>query len=640
MAIASAAVEIRKESKQHANLVNALRGRVEKSRRAMSQRYEQWRRNEEQFLAYMPARELDIDRRNLKTAGIPQYTTIEIPYSYALLMTAHTYYSTVFLSRDPVFQYMGRHGETQTAEQAVEALMHYQVNSGANLMPLYIWLLDVGKYGLGVVGHYWDEELIVTSQVVESPRTFMGAAIPGTKHKVRKTFEIPGYVGNRVFNTRPQDFLPDPSVPIWRFQEGEFCARYTEIPWGTAYDLFERKIYFNREHARLSRGVEVGRERGSSQLDLPNADNWEWFANENSAVLKGHEIYVRLVPSEWGLGASKRRELWVFTMIGEDLIIGAQPLGLIHNKFPFSVIEYELDGYALFTRSMLETLKPLQDTLTWLINTHFYNVRKTLNGEFTADPSRVVMKDFDDPNAGRIIRIKPAGYGQDIRTMVGQLPVANVTGTHVQDSQIVMEMMQRLPGVTENVMGMVNAGGRKTATEIRSSNTFSVNRLKTNTEVFSAMGFAPLSHMLLANTQQLYELERKYRIVGDMIEGAEKYIDVTPEMIAGAYDFVPVDGTMPVDRLAMAKMWQEMLGSSSKIPQVMQQWDFGRLFGYVGRLMGLRNVNQFKIQMRDDGALQQAAQRGDVVPLPTAAPPRSQMPGMGPTNVNRTQAAA
>ncbi len=124
-------------------------------------------------------------------------------------------------------------------------------------------------------------------------------------------------------------------------------------------------------------------------------------------------------------------------------------------------------------------------------------------------------------------------------------------------------------------------------------------------------------------------MERKYRIVGDMIEGAERYINVTPDSIAGYYDFVPVDGTMPVDRLAMAKMWQELMAGAAKSPQIMQQWDMGKVFGYVGKLMGLRNVNQFKINLVEDGAAQQQAQMGNVVPLGEA---RTQMPGIGATN--------
>jgi hypothetical protein len=75
----------------------------------------------------------------------------------------------------------------------------------------------------------------------------------------------------------------------------------------------------------------------------------------------------------------------------------------------------------------------------------------------------------------------------------------------VRDAAFVMDLMARLSGVNDNIMGMVNSGGRKSATEVRTSSTFGVNRLKTNSEFYSAQGFAPLAQMLLQNTQQKYD---------------------------------------------------------------------------------------------------------------------------------------
>jgi hypothetical protein len=67
----------------------------------------------------------------------------------------------------------------------------------------------------------------------------------------------------------------------------------------------------------------------------------------------------------------------------------------------------------MFKRSMLEQLKPLNDVLTWLFNSHFYNVRKALNDQFVIDPSRIMMRDALDPEPGRMMRLKPTAYGTD-----------------------------------------------------------------------------------------------------------------------------------------------------------------------------------------------------------------------------------
>lgn len=79
-------------------------------------------------------------------------------------------------------------------------------------------------------------------------------------------------------------------------------------------------------------------------------------------------------------------------------------------------------------------------------------------------------------------------------------------------------------------------------------------------------------------------------------------MQITPESITGFYDFVPVDGTLPVDRFAQANLWKELLMQMSRVPQVMSQYDLGKIFGWVASLAGLKNINQFKIQVLPPGA--------------------------------------
>jgi hypothetical protein len=295
------------------------------------------------------------------------------------------------------------------------------------------------------------------------------------------------------------------------------------------------------------------------------------------------------------------------------------------------VLTFETDMYSLFSRGMLELLEPMNQTMEWLLNSHFFNVRSALNNQFLVDPSKVVMKDIEDPEPGKLIRLKPAAYGQDVRTMLAQFQVQDVTRSNLNDTDVIGSLAQRMVGVTDNVMGMMNNGGRRTATEVRTSSTFGINRLKTNCEWMSATGFMPLATKLTVSTQQLYDLQRKYRIVGDMAQWGEKYLNIAASDIQGFFDFTPVDGTMPVDRFAQVNLWQQMLGSISKIPQIMGSYDIPKIFGYVAQLGGIKNINQFRVQVVPDAALQAQAQQGNVVPLRANPNEPGQIPGLGPT---------
>jgi len=628
----SMSLNIGPKTQIHKRILEGCKDRVQFSKRRMLNHHNKWKEAEDAAEAYMPERDVDANRRQAREGGLPQYTTLVLPYSYGMLMAAHTYWTTVFMARAPVMQFSGRHGESAQKTQAVEALMDYQVQVGKMLVPWYTWLYDVGKYGVGVLGMYWDDEVHTISEIAEQEITYLGGTIRTGKFKKRKiTRKIPGYQGNKVYNIRPQDFFPDPRVPIGRLQEGEFCAVYAELSWNVILDRAERGVYINvdvLEKATMD-GNLVGetnsREPGSDALDLPEGSDagagtsaiFNTMGKKVSSVVKAYEVYIDLIPEKWGLGKGKVPEKWVFTVdTGFKYVLGAQPLGAYHNKFPIIALEYEPEGYALVNRGIPETLKPISDTLNWLINSHFYNVRKALNDQFIIDPSRIVMKDAQDPLPGGLIRLKPEAYGSDPKTAMSQVQVVDVTRGHLVDMREMDLLGQKAIGINEQIMGALRTTGRKTATEIRTSSTFGVNRLKTNAEYFSAMGWGPMASMMVQNSQQYYTGDRQFKIVGDLLqEAGQEFTQVTPENIAGFYDFVAVDGTLPVDRLAQAALWKDLFAQIRQMPEIAAQYDTGRVFAWVAQLAGLKNINQFKIQLGSQESLLNQAAAGNIVPL-------------------------
>lgn len=633
-------LDIRFGSEMHKRILKGVRDRAKASKDALRRsRFTRWKRAEELSLAYLPERAIDATRRTTeREKGKPTYTTIEIPYSYAVLMASHTYWTTVFMSRTPVMQYTGRHGESQQKVQAIEALVDYQMQVGEMLVPLYIWLHDVGKYGVGIVGVFWDEEVARVSEIVEVQETLFRLINTGKTKKIKRTREVPGYNGNKIFNVRPFDFLPDPRVPLKRFQQGEFCGRYTEISWNTLLERQEQGLYMNLEHIKRGQRSTFNREEGSVALELPEASDFFELRDEkgeNPGVVSAIEMPIKIVPEQWQLGRGKLPELWVFTVTADySVVIGAQPLGANHNRFPFQVIEMEPEGYAVSTRGIHEILESVNNTISWLVNSHFYNVRKTLNNQFLVDPSRVVLKDLLDPLPGGLIRVKPAGYGTDVKQYVHQFETVDITRAHISDIQTMVQMGQRIVGVNDQLLGMLTTKGRQTATEVRTASGFGINRLKTQSEFFSAMGWSPLSQMIVQNSQQYFSLERAFRIVGDLGLDAPSFVGINPEIIQGFYDFVPVDGSLPIDRFAQANLWRNIFTDMQKFPTLLQRFDIGRIFVWVAQLAGLKNISQFRVDLRPDGDLQNEAAKGNIVPIRdvTRIPDARQIPDVGPTS--------
>src|SRR5207244_2818945 len=140
---------------------------------------------------------------------------------------------------------------------------------------------------------------------------------------------------------------------------------------------------------------------------------------------------------------------------------------------------------------------------------------------------------------------RPSAYGSDVRTFFYQIPVQDMTRGHVADMETVFAFGEKMTGINDQMFGALSAGGRKTATEVRTSTGFGVNRLKTICEFISAMGMSPHAQKLVQNTQQYYDAEQEFKIAGQLVQDAGPgFIKVDPQMIMGFFDFVPIDGTL------------------------------------------------------------------------------------------------
>lgn len=607
----------------HKKLVGMIATRIKLGLKAQTAQHEVWKNAENTTLAYVPETDLDRLRKNKRDEGEPKYTTIKLPYSYALLMAAHTYLTSVFFARSPIHQFAGRHGETEDQVLALEALISYQVQVGEMLVAYYLWLYDALKYGLGVIEEYWEREFIQHSTItmVPDPSGVLGPdGQPVAKKKLIQV-RTPGYEGMKINNISPYDFIHDPRVTVGNYQKGEFAGARKVISWATIKRREALGYYMNVEHLKGQAGKDFMASGASSELERPedNLTLLEADDVEHPSTLTVYELCVEIFPREWGLGDSDYPEKWMFTISGDmSTLIGVQPHGAMHGKFPYGVLESEVEPYGTYSRGIPEIAEPIQNTMDWLINTHFFNVRAALNNQFIIDPSKVVIKDAEKAGPGFVWRLRPSAYGQDIRTFVHQVPVADVTKGHVQDLQLMLGIGERVFGINDQILGALSGSGRKTATEVRTTTGFGVNRLKTITEFMSAGGFSQHATRMVQMSQQYFSAEKKFRIVGSLLadmnpNSAEAFLSVTPDSIQGFYDFVPVDGTMPVDRLAMANLWKEILMGMQSMPALLMQYDLGKMFAHVAQLGGIRNLNQFKVQLDTPQGLMQQAQAGNLI---------------------------
>lgn len=619
------ATEVKKidvETKDHDKIMEALTRRRIQSNQAMRKYDQRWEKDEDNFFAYIP--EVEAKKAASLNKSLDSYTPIVVPYSYAMVMSAATFVFQAFLGRSPVYQFVGRHGESEDNRNAVESIMEYQRMKGNHTPNLYGWVVDTFKRGVGIIGYDWVEDYGIVRKL-ESGNNWLGDLFIG-KWKRDESERILEYSGTKLYNVRPQNCYFDPRKSMIEFQEGEYFGVQLEMSWNAIVRGYDNGMYFNLK-ALETLALETSRYdsmrygSGSVANELPRDGLDAAYTGINPGLdLKSFRVvkwYVELIPKEWGLGSSKSPEKWLFMVANDQVIFHARPLGEYHNKYPFAVMVADIDPHQLFNPSLTALTAPIQSVMTWLWNSHMFNVEKAVNDMFIVDPSLVHLKSLQDPKPGKIITIAPGGFGTDVRRAITQFGVTDVTQNHMGDLLQVGEFARWMTGINQNIMGDMQSGGRKTATETRVAGSYGAGRLRAIAEYMGSFGFAPLITMMLQTTQQNYDIERQFRLAGDtaLSMGSAPLIAVNPENIAGSYDFVPFDGNVEIDKFATANLWRELIQIGSGNPAIAPHFNWADIFSWIAQLGGLTNINRFKMQVVPDDIAAQQRQNGDLLSL-------------------------
>lgn len=622
------------------DILASLSTRIRKSRASHSKRRAVWADNEDRMVAYIPEQNADAIRRLRRdNKGMPDYTTIQLPYTYALVTSMHSYLCQVFLNRSPVFMLEGLNERGQNNRLASEALLAYQLSAGSMLAPLYIWLQDQTKYGEGWVTDYWAQERVSVSSLEYKTEvdpvtgdTYVSNKI---EHQVRTHKK---YDGNKLTNLHPSKVWTDPRLPRHRFAEGEFVAVETQIGRATLLAGKESGQYINVDNLPRTIGRTQESDSSGQAPVVERPDQSALQPDKEGRILDIYPVYefcIEIIPKNWGFSSSTAPEKWFFSTDTQfTTLFECRPCGLLHGQFPLSLITAEVPGYGEYERGVPEIYGSLQNTLDWLVNSHFFNVRQVLNSNFLFDPSRVEVRDFQTGEPGIMARLKPAAYGSDPRTALHQIPVNDVTQSHFADMNMIFGFGGRM-GINDMVQGQQAPSSRRSAHEIRGDQTFGTQRLATISSYSSASGWQALTKRLVSNNQQFYDDTMKLRIAGDQAKYADSgFIGVSADTIAGQYDWVPVDGTLPIDNFAMMNLWKEVIAQMSQIPAVYNQYDLGKLFSFVAQLGGIKNLNSFKVEVLDDTRMLEQRASGNSVPIPAGGGnplEPGQVPGVGPT---------
>jgi hypothetical protein len=602
----------------HQRLVTLVRSRRDASERALTKFYPNWRMADRIYRHYVDPGQQDRDGRR----QYPWARDIVVPLTFAIVQTQIAWEMSAFTQRIPIVPLDGVSPEDVKPAKVMEQVLQHEWNVDRMALALYQWLLDRRRYGLGVVWVNYVRD--VTRQYVERQKTMplplLGIELPmGT---TKSWEDHVRYEGNRLEPIDPFAFYPDPRVSVGECHKGEFVGFHTTRHYQQLLLMERDGQYANIEAIpkgrRRPRGADhsvYGREMtgasGSASGRETSVSMGSWLTSIGGADAIGAQdggtvdldvFVIRIVPKDYELGTSPVPEKHVVVLANDAVVIRAAPYENQHDELPAAVIELTPDRHAYLTPGTVEHIEDLQDYLSWLWNSHAQNVRRTLNNQFLVDPSLVELQDLLSPQPGLIARLRREAQGRPgaLEGALKQLPVVDVTKTHLQDMDQVISMIQRVSAAPENLQGIMS-GGDRTLGEQQMAVTAAQGRLRLEAQMAWLQGMNRVTHQRISNIQQFMSEERWVQVVGTYpralgLMADQQFLKVGPEEIQGQFTYGQVDMIVRQDRemlMALREIWMAV----AKEPELRQRFDLVKLFEPMAQMAGIKNLDDYVREM-------------------------------------------
>ena len=627
------------EKKLKTELVSYLKSSSEK----MSEFWPSWEKAQNNYRGFRVN-----DKDDEKSAAKGEPTKILIPVTFAQIQTATAFIHATLTQRDRFYELTGTGSEDEAVGDALETDLNYQVNKTKLVFKTLLFILDTLKFGMGVLKISWEEQkcMMRVAKQVETPnlldaiKGIFGAPQEKKFTTEESVQELLKYEGNVVTNISPFCFFPDPSLPIARFQEGAFVAN-EELVSRDKLTSGEGKIYFGTKYIKnLNKdSPEIQNRQRWYNRELDNREARAYASKVQRDSVLFTEIQFTITPKEWtekfdiNFGVEPYPVKHLAVIANDNKIIRFERLNYLHGDYTYVVAEYMPDHNSFASFGLSDSINELQNLMTWFFNSHVANVKKIIRNQIVADPNKIHVEDI--VNGETVIRLK-GGPGAKIGDSFQQLQVGDATAGHVRDADSIFSTIQTVTGVNDNALGSY-APGRRSAFESRQVNAGAAMRLKMHANLIWTNALEPLGQQLLANTRQNRSANVYQQIVGPNKAATapfEKTILADPNSIAGGYDFLPYDGTLPSEKQQHAKTLNDLLSVCLQNPAAAQLLgiDAKKLLSRIAELSGIKDLDNVTLQAMVSAMPQGQPQQPNVQVVPDQVAAQADANGAQPVS--------
>lgn len=632
----------------------------------------EWDYSHDMFMAYAPTTADDFKKLE---KGHPK--NFVLPVTATQVSTMTTYISQVLFGDDQPNKVEGRGPEDELPAIHLNTLLRWNAEQQPTYLLGYLWVQDALVFNRGVFYNSWNPIFRPRIKDVEveiaDEKDSEGNPVVYTQ---RRWVQEPVGGFCKAHLVSPYDWVCDPTFPLWRFQEGRFAGHriklsYQELVNRSKLPIDDPKYVRPSAVRKLKEKKKASTKTPASHLDslVANASGGRGSsstsrtyyerervtggvdqasrADENDpGVIFGTELWVRLIPCDYGIHDGKDPSLFQILVGNDDVVLSVNETGYAHGEFPYSVAEGRPHGHFQFSPSWAFMLKGLQDHVDYLKNRHQEALQRTVGNVFVVNEEFVDVEDFLDPDKeGMIITVKPGASGRDIREFFQQIPIKDLTERFNEEAQMFINYSENVTGANNYMQG--SPGDAGSATEFAGTQQMAAGRMASIARLLSVQGIVPQTRQQVSMFQQFLTETQRVRYSPDPFTAPPEFqgiksLEISADTIQGQFDFIAHDGTLPNGDVKKVAAITKVLQSAAAFPQVFMpapgNLDPRALIMAAARAAGLTDLERFHYQDQAQMAgpvsgqvqLQTGVTPTGVLGLPGAGVPFN-TPGPSPT---------
>lgn len=563
---------------------------------------------------------------------------IRLPFMYWILQNLKIKVSNIFTKRIPILPLSPRSDEDVIPALAQEMVLSYQLSSTNFTTHFNNMLHDLFAFGMGASLVEWCDDVrmrnIYREQEINAPYIDENGVeqVQTIKQIIKTKQPVLQYSGNVVSVISPTRLLQD--------SQASFLQRDNWVLGGVvklynvqrAKEIAASEKWVNLQYALKTVDEYTGL-ISDSNLTLPSGILSGEYAKipridfKTSQNIYAEYIYVKLTPSEWGLGDGDSPEIWQFIIINRGVIAKAEPMYYDHNEIPIVGCNYTGRLDEVIGLGALEFIMSLQNLSEWLHTTRVENIQRAIQGILFYNPLYLkFQKGLQENRIPNVCAIEPQSnlYNFSFDQVFRYVGIPDVTQSHFMESQNIFQLMKTVSGLQDVLLGIMPTK-RTTTGEVgvalQQAGDFLLSIAKNVNDNY----FTPMTKLLISNNKQYMNDRLSMRILGDyhrkllllskqasaqfaqlkeragisFMPPSYWFANIDNSTISGNYDYDYNDILNGINSERLTTLYMQLLGFGAQNPEFAKMFDIQSMLRFVMHINGVREDFSITPEERD-----------------------------------------